>query len=59
MRDDAAASQYVRLESPVSVALVYLTAWAEAAGAPVRFADDVYRRDAPLARALQPRRAGR
>lgn len=56
MRDDAVPSQYVMLDRPVTVALAYFTAWAESPGAPVRFATDVYQRDAPLARALQRRR---
>lgn len=56
MRDDAAPSQYVMLGRPVPVALVYFTAWAEAPAAPLRFAVDVYQRDASLARALERRR---
>lgn len=56
MRDDAAPSQHVRLGRPVPVALVYFTAWAEAPAALLRFAADVYQRDAPLARALEQRR---
>lgn len=45
------ATRVVRLSAPVPVYVLYMTAYADAAGE-VRYADDIYRRDPPVLRAL-------
>ncbi len=48
---DTGATQTIALASPLPVYVLYLTAAADGAGA-VRYADDIYRRDAAVVRAL-------
>lgn len=53
---DSGARRVVRLERPLPVHVLYWTSWVSADGR-LQFREDVYRRDAPLERALQELRS--
>jgi len=52
---DSTKTRIVRLLEPISVQIVYLTAWVDEGGETVHFRDDVYDRDKPLYQALLER----
>jgi murein L,D-transpeptidase YcbB/YkuD len=52
---DSTKTRIVKLLEPVSVQIVYITAWVDEDGETVHFRDDVYERDKPLYQALLER----
>jgi murein L,D-transpeptidase YcbB/YkuD len=52
---DSTETRIVRLLEPISVQIVYITAWVDEDGETVHFRDDVYDRDKPLYQALLER----
>ena len=52
---DTKETQSIQVATPLPIYILYLTASPDASGA-VAYADDIYRRDAPLVRALDDAR---